>query len=222
MSTPQLEPLDTFRRLPERVMRRRAHLFLERMRRRRTVRQFSSQPVPSQVVVDAVRTAGTAPSGANRQPWHFVVVQDLETKRRIRRAAENEERDFYEWRAPDEWLEALEPFGTDDRKPFLETAPYLIVIFAQLHDLDDEQQVVKNYYVNESVGIATGLLITALHQAGLATLTHTPSPMRFLNEILDRPKHERPYLVLVVGYPAEDARVPRLSKKGLDEIATFV
>ncbi|MDX1643386.1 MAG: nitroreductase family protein [Thermoanaerobaculia bacterium] len=222
MSKPQLEPLTTFRRLPERVMRRRARAFLERMKRRRTVRQFSSEPVPRQVVEDALRTAATAPSGANRQPWHFVVVEDADTKRRIRRAAEKEERDFYEWRAPKEWLEALEPFGTDDCKPFLETAPYLIVIFAQLHDLDQQGEVVKNYYVNESVGIATGLLITALHQAGLVTLTHTPSPMRFLNEILGRPKRERPYLVLVVGYPADDARVPRLSKKDLDEIATFL
>lgn len=203
-------------------MQRRARGFLERMSRRRTIRRFSSEQVPPEVIENAVRTAGTAPSGANRQPWHFVVVRDAATKRRIRRAAETEEEAFYSRRASDEWLEALEPIGTDADKPFLETAPCLVAIFAQLHDLDEEGHVVKNYYVNESVGIATGFLIAALHLAGLATLTHTPSPMRFLNEILERPRYERPFLLLVVGYPADDAEVPDLTRKGLGEITTFV
>mgnify|MGYP002624074157 FL=1 len=151
-----------------------------------------------------------------------MVVSDPETKRRIRRAAEKEESDFYGWRAPPDWLEALEPFGTDEHKPFLEEAPYLIVIFAQLHGVDEHGEHFKHYYVNESVGIATGFLITALHTAGLATLTHTPSPMKFLNEILDRPRHERPFLLLVVGHPSPDARVPSIRKKSLAEVASFV
>jgi nitroreductase len=166
--------------------------------------------------------AGTAPSGANRQPWHFVVVSDPEIKRKIREAAEKEEEAFYTGRAPDDWLEALQPLGTDAHKPFLETAPYLIVIFAQSYELAADGSKIKNYYVQESVGIATGLLITAIHHAGLVSLTHTPSPMGFLNKILGRPDNERPYLILVVGYPAENATVPDISKKSLEEIATFV
>ena len=174
------------------------------------------------MIETCLRTAGTAPNGANLQPWHFVVVADPAVKRRIRVAAEAEEREFYSSRAPQEWLDALAPLGTDAAKPFLETAPYLIAIFAQSYGLLPDGRKVKHYYVAESVGIATGFLIAALHHAGLATLTHTPSPMGFLNEILQRPPHERPYLLLVVGYPADDAQVPAITKKPLDEIATFV
>ena len=155
------------------------------------------------------------------QPWHFAVVESAEIKSKIREAAEEEEREFYGGRAPQEWLDALAPLGTDDSKPFLEIAPYLIVVFAKAYEIGPEGQKVKNYYSTESVGIATGMLITALHESGLATLTHTPSPMKFLNEILERPANERPFVVLVVGYPADDARVPVITKKPLNEIATF-
>lgn len=203
-------------------MARRAGTFHERLRRRRTVRDYSSEEVPREVIEECIRAASTAPSGANRQPWHFVVVTDPDVKREIRAAAEKEEAEFYGWRAPKEWLEALEPFGTNQEKPFLEQAPCLIVIFAQLHGLDESGEIVKHYYVNESVGIATGILITALHQAGLATLTHTPSPMGFLNQILKRPRYERPFLLLVVGHPSGDAVVPTISKKSLEDITTFV
>jgi nitroreductase len=166
--------------------------------------------------------AGTAPSGANLQPWHFVVVSDSAIKHRIRVEAEKEEHEFYTSRAPQEWLDALAPLGTDENKPFLETAPYLIVIFAQSYGVLADGRRVKNYYVQESVGIATGMLITAIHNAGLVSLTHTPSPMGFLNEILGRPANEKPFLILVVGYPAEDAVVPDIGKKSLEEIATFL
>ena len=222
MNRARFEPLTSYKRRSEKSMRRRVRDFLELIRRRRTVRQFSPDPVPRKLIEDCIRAAATAPSGANRQPWHFVVVSDPEIKRRIREAAEREESDFYGWRAPSEWLQALEPFATDEHKPFLEEAPYLIVIFAQLHGVDDEGDIIKHYYVNESVGIATGILITALHSAGLATLTHTPSPMGFLNEILERPRYERPFLLLVAGHPSAEARVPRISKKTLDEVASFV
>ena len=168
-----------------------------------------------------MRAAGTAPSGANRQPWHFSVVSDLETKKKIREAAEEEEKKFYSGRAPDEWLEALEPLGTDENKPFLEIAPYLIVIFSEAYGLDDKGEKIKNYYVSESVGIATGMLITALHNAGLATLTHTPSPMNFLREILGRGENERAFLILVTGFPSENAKVPNIEKKNLEEYTTF-
>lgn len=214
-------PLD-FEELPEAEMRVRAEAFYEELRRRRTVREFSDRPVPREVVEKCLLAAGTAPNGANRQPWHFVVVGDPSVKSRIREAAEIEERDFYENRAPQEWLDALEHLGTDSDKPFLERAPYLIVIFAQSYELLADGTKAKNYYVTESVGIATGMLITALHSSGLATLTHTPSPMGFLNEVLDRPKNERAFLVLVVGYPEDDAKVPDIGKKHLDEIANFV
>lgn len=203
-------------------MCRRAAAFYADIRRRRTVRDFSSRPVPREVVENCLRAAGTAPSGANMQPWHFVVVSDPAVKARIRAGAEEEERAFYHGRAPDEWLEALAPLGTDEHKPFLETAPYLIVIFAAAYAVLPGGGKMKHYYVQESVGIATGLLVTAIHHAGLASLTHTPSPMRFLNEILGRPAHERPYLILVVGYPAADATVPVITKKPLDEVATFI
>lgn len=215
-------PLEGYHVYPEDEMRQRALAFYDQMRRRRTVRDFSSRPVPRDIIETCLRTAGTAPNGANMQPWHFVVVADPQIKHQIRLAAEAEEREFYERRAPDDWLEALAPLGTDADKPFLETAPYLIVVMAQSVGLGPDGQRVKHYYVQESVGIATGLLITAVHHAGLASLTHTPSPMKFLNDILERPAHERPFLILVVGYPAENARVPAIGKKALDEIATFV
>lgn len=203
-------------------MARRAAQFRADIGRRRTVRDFSARPVPRSVVEDCLLAAGTAPSGANLQPWHFVVVADPHIKSRIRQAAEEEEREFYSRRAPREWLDALAPLGTDEHKPFLEVAPYLIAVFAQPHGVAADGTPVKHYYVSESVGIAVGFLIAALHAAGLATLTHTPSPMNFLNEILGRPHHERPYLLLVVGYPADDARVPRITKKPLGEFVTFL
>ncbi len=222
MKKPTLIPLTSFREYPEKEMKKRAKKFYEDIRRRRTVRHFSDRPVPREIIEQALLAAGSAPNGANRQPWHFVVVSNPEIKKRIRAAAEAEERDFYHGRAPDEWLEALAPLGTDEHKPFLEIAPYLIAIFAQSYEILPDGRKRKNYYVQESVGIATGFLIAALHHAGLATLTHTPSPMHFLNEILGRPSNERPYLLLVVGYPTPDAVVPDISKKSLDEIASFI
>jgi len=215
-------PLSTYREYPVAEMTARAAAFYEEIRRRRTVRSFSDRPVDQTIIEHCLRAAGTAPNGANLQPWHFVVVSDPMVKRQIRLAAEAEEREFYGGRAPQEWLDALAPIGTDAHKPFLETAPYLIAIFAQAHGVAAAGSKIKHYYVTESVGIATGILITALHHAGLATLTHTPSPMGFLNEILDRPANERPFLLLVVGYPAADATVPQITKKNLDEFVTFV
>ncbi|MBI5651215.1 MAG: nitroreductase family protein [Chloroflexi bacterium] len=202
-------------------MAHRAASWRAEMQRRRTVRDFSNRPVPREIIEACLLTAGTAPSGANLQPWHFVVVRDPAIKRQIRAGAEKEEREFYTTRATPEWLADLAPLGTDADKPFLDIAPYLIVIFAEAYRVLPAGRR-ANYYVSESVGIATGLLIAALHHAGLATLTHTPSPMGFLNEILHRPKNEKPFLVLVVGYPAEDAVVPVLGKKALEEIATWV
>lgn len=221
MKSYEFQPLSDYEEYSADEMSDRASDFLSEMRRRRTVRDFSDRPVPRRVIEDCIRTASTAPSGANMQPWHFVVVQDAETKRQIRQAAEQVEADFYSGRASDEWLEALAPLGTDANKPFLELAPFLIVIFAQLHGLSDQGEKVKHYYVNESVGIATGMLITAIHHAGLASLTHTPSPMRFLNQILHRPANERPYLVLAVGYPNSAAEVPAITKKRLAEVCQF-
>lgn len=215
-------PLTRFHTYPDDEMARRAAACHEDFDRRRTVRNFSDRPVPREVIESCLLAAGTAPSGAHQQPWHFVAVGDPEMKHRIREAAEQEELEFYNRRAPEEWLAALAPLGTDEYKPFLETAPWLVVVFAQLHGVDESGGKSKHYYVNESVGIATGLLISALHQAGLASLTHTPSPMRFLNELLGRPKNERTYLILVVGHPAEDALVPDLERKTLGEIATFL
>ena len=211
-----------FEEYSQEEMRRRATEFYAEMQRRRSVRAFSGRPVPREVIEDCLRTAATAPSGANQQPWHFVAVADPEVKRQIRLAAEAEEREFYGGRAPEEWLDALAPLGTDADKPFLETAPYLIVIFARSHGLDEQGRKIKHYYVAESVGIATGMLITALHHAGLATLTHTPSPMGFLATLLNRPANERAYLILVTGYPAEDAQVPAIAKKPFAEITTFI
>ena len=221
LSVTRYVPLASYAEYPPAEMERRAAGFRAEVMRRRTVREYSDRPVPRRVIEECLRAAGTAPSGANHQPWHFVVVSDPEMKARIRVAAEDEERAFYNGGAPQEWLDALAALGTDEHKPFLETAPYLIAIFAERYMLRPEGGKVKNYYVQESVGIATGILITALHHAGLATLTHTPSPMSFLNEILGRPPNERPFLLLVTGYPAEDARVPKITKKPLDEIATF-
>jgi iodotyrosine deiodinase len=222
MADGKFVPLSGWVERPEEEMRERAAAFYREMRSRRSVRSFSSRPVPDGVVEDCLRAAGTAPSGANRQPWHFVVVRDPARKRRIREAAEREERSFYRERAPHEWLEALGPLGTDERKPFLETAPCLIAIFARSWGLAPDGAKVKHYYVQESVGIATGFLIAALHVSGLATLTHTPSPMGFLNEILERPGNERPFLLLVAGYPAPDALVPDIGRRSLEEIADFL
>lgn len=203
-------------------MQQQARDFYQLMSKRRSVRDFSDKPVPASVLEDAILAAGTAPSGANMQPWHFVVVQDQEIKQKIREAAEIEERELYENRASEEWLDALAPLGTDANKPFLETAPALIAIFLKKVTIDDNGDKHKNYYTSESVGIATGVLITALHNAGLATLTHTPSPMKFLSQILGRPSHERPFLLLVTGYPAEGTRVPDIERLPLDKIATFL
>ncbi len=221
MPRPKFVPLE-FREFPPEEMLARAGAFHDEIRRRRTVRAYADRPVPREVVETCLRAAGTAPSGANLQPWRFVVVSDPAIKRRIRVAAEREEREFYAGRAPKEWLEALAPLGTDDRKPFLETAPYLIAVFVQAYGVLPDGRKLKHYYAAESVGLATGILIAALHHAGLATLTHTPSPMGFLNEILGRPLNERPFVLLVTGYPAPDALVPVVGKKPLEEIATFL
>jgi iodotyrosine deiodinase len=211
-------PLPDFREYPPDEMARRAEQFHADLRRRRTVRHFSDRPVPRGVIELAVRTAGTAPNGANLQPWHFAVVSDVGVKRRIRQAAEAEEREFYARRATAEWKAALAPLGTDADKPFLETAPYLIAVSVRTAS----SEPVKHYYVSESVGIACGFLIAALHHSGLATLTHTPSPMGFLNTLLGRPEHERAYLLLVVGYPAADATVPDITRKPLGDICSWV
>jgi len=221
MVEPKFVPLGTFREYPIDEMKQRAANFYATMQRRRTVRNFSNRPVPREIIENCIRTAGTAPSGANMQPWYFVAISDPAIKQQIRKAAEAEEHGFYQERAPQDWLEALIPFGTDEYKPFLETAPYLIAIFAKSYSVESDGEKIKHYYVQESVGIATGMLITAIHQAGLVSLTHTPSPMKFLNEILDRPANERPFLLLVVGYPADDATVPDIQRKSLPEIASF-
>jgi len=199
-----------------------AEHFYDEIRLRRTVRDFSEKPVPRELIENALRAAGTAPSGANMQPWHFVVVGNPDLKRKIREAAEHEEREFYEHRASEEWLKALEPLGTNDEKPFLERAPWLIAVFLKKFSYDSDGNRLKNYYTAESVGIACGFLLTALHQAGLVTLTHTPSPMKFLNQLLDRPKTERPYMLIVTGFPEADAKVPVIGKEPLEKIATFM
>ena len=222
MAEPRFLPLTTYREYPVAEMRRRAAEFFDELRRRRTVREFSDRTVPREIIENCLRAAGTAPNGANIQPWHFVVVEDAEVKKKIRIAAEEEEREFYSGRAPKEWLDALAHLGTDEHKPFLETAPYLIAVFAQRYGIGPDGRQVKHYYATESVGIATGMLITAVHNAGLVSLTHTPSPMNFLNEILGRPDNERPFLLLVVGYPDEGAKVPDITKKPLSEIASFI
>jgi len=222
MTEPKFIPLPDYREYPVEEMAERAAEFREDMQRRRTVRHFSDRPVPRRIIEDCLRAASAAPSGANMQPWHFAVVADPAIKRQIREAAEAEEQEFYRRRATQEWLDALAPLGTDARKTFLETAPYLIAVFAQPYSLVPDGRRIKHYYAHESVGIATGILITAVHRAGLVSLTHTPSPMDFLNPILGRPENERPFLLLVVGYPAADAAVPDIRRKPLEEIATFI
>lgn len=199
-----------------------AKAYADDLARRRTVRDFAPTPVPRAVIEHCLRAAGSAPSGANQQPWRFVAVQDPEIKHRIREAAEAEEREFYQHRAPDEWLNALSHLGTDADKPFLDTAPWLIAIFYERFAFDESGNKIKRYYPHESAGIASGMLIAALHRAGLATLTHTPSPMGFLNEVLGRPKNEMAYLLLVVGHPAEDCRVPDIQRLALDQYASFL
>lgn len=191
------------------------------LQQRRTVREFDSRSVPREIIATCVRAAGSAPSGAHQQPWHFVCVSDLAVKRRIREAAEAEEREFYRHRAPPEWLSALQPLGTDEHKPFLETAPWLIAVFLQRFARRADGSKVKHYYTDESVGIACGFLIAALHRSGLATLTHTPSPMGFLSQILDRPANEKPYILFPVGYADADAMVPDLRRKALDEVCVW-
>ena len=214
--------LPDFQRNPEPEMVRRATQYYHDMKRRRSVRDFSDLSFPREVIDQCLLAAGSAPNGANLQPWHFVVVSDSTTKKEIRLAAEDEEREFYETRAPKQWLDALAPLGTDEHKLFLETAPYLIVVFSKAYDWRADGTKVKNYYAVESVGIATGMLISGLHLAGIATLTHTPSPMKFLNRILGRPSNERPFLLLVTGYPTDDCQVPDISKKPQNQIVTYV
>ncbi len=223
MSAYAFTPLEFERLTPDQQITR-SREFLARMRTRRTVREFSPEPVPFELIANAIATAASAPSGANQQPWTFAVVADPLLKRRIRQAAEAEERESYQRRMSDEWLEALAPLGTDWHKPHLEAAPYLIVVFAQVYglavDAEGNSRKIKHYYVGESVGIAVGMLLCSLHQAGLATLTHTPNPMAFLSEVLQRPANERATMIIPVGYPADDARVPVIGKKSLDEVMT--
>ena len=216
-----LKKLD-FEEYSESKMRSRSESFLNEIITRRTVREFSDRIVPIDIINNCIKTAASAPSGANKQPWQFVVVRDSGIKTKIREAAEKEEKEFYGHRATKEWLEDLNQFGTDWHKPFLDTAPYLIVVFRKIYDLEDDGTQRKNYYVNESVGIASGFLLAALHHAGLTTLTHTPSPMNFLGEILNRPKNEKAFLLIPVGYPAKDAEVPDISKKPFGEISKIV
>jgi iodotyrosine deiodinase len=211
-----------FERRAESTMLEEARRFIETMRSRRSVRSFASDPVPRGLIECAITAANSAPSGANRQPWHFSAVSDPTLKAEIRLAAEKEEREFYEGgRATDDWLNALEPLGTNWRKPFLETAPWLVAVFKQIHGISPDGEKITNYYVNESVGIACGLFIAALHTMGLATLTHTPAPMRFLGTILERPANERPFILFPIGYPAADCHVPDIEKKSLDQVSSW-
>lgn len=222
MSIGAFEPLKGYEKRSDEEMIARAETFGKAMATRRTVREFSDKPVPREVIDSAIRTAGLAPNGANMQPWHFVVVTDPQVKAKIRAAAEEEERAFYSGKASEEWLEALAPLGTDANKPFLETAPYLIVVFQETYGLNEAGDRVKHYYVHESVGIACGFLLSALHLAGLATLTHTPSPMGFLREILGRPKNEKAVMIIVAGHPEAEAKVPVISKKSFEDICSNV
>lgn len=203
-------------------MAQRAESFYKEMDRRRTVREYSDRPVPAEIIRNAILTAGTAPSGAHKQPWTFAMIGDASIKEKVREAAEIEERENYQRRMPESWLQDLAPLGTDENKPFLTTCPWLIVIFAQAWAPGPNGEKLKHYYVNESVGIATGMLLAALHHAGLATLTHTPSPMGFLQKILGRPDHERAYMLIAVGYPKEGCQVPDISRKTIDEISIEV
>ena len=218
---PPFRPYSEFVEFPPAEMTQRAAEFHETLSRRRTIREFSDRPVPRELIEQCIASARLAPSGANQQPWHFACVGDADMKKQIRLAAEEEEREFYQRRASDEWLEALHPFGTDDHKPFLETAPWLIAIFGETYGLNADGSQAKHYYVQESVGIATGFLIAALTNAGLGTLTHTPSPMKFLSQILGRPANERAYILLVVGYPGGDVSVPAISKKSLSDVSSW-
>lgn len=223
MNEPRFLPLSTYEELPPAVMEERVAAFEANLQRRRTVREFSDRPVPRSMIEKCLLSAGTAPSGAHQQPWHFVAISDPALKARIRAAAEREEYDFYHHRAPPEWLEALRPLGTDAHKPYLEVAPWLIAIFLKRFTRLPDGRKLKHYYTDESVGIATGLLIVAVHSAGLVSLTHTPNPMKFLNEILERPANvERPYMLLVVGYPAHNTKVPDILRKPLGDIATLL
>lgn len=217
-------PLTGYEDLTEAEMQSRADSVLEILSKRRTIRDFSDKPVPRALIESCIKAAGTAPSGANHQPWYFVAISNAEIKRKIRIAAEAEEAEFYGKRASEEWLDALAPLGTDASKPFLETAPWLIAVFSQKRGGEKTGQDKKNYYITESVGLATGMLITALHSAGLGTLTHTPAPMGFLRDICKRPKDEKPFVLMVVGYPASDAKVPEhaLIKKDISEISIFL
>ena len=209
-------------RLPIEESLERAHAFHQEMDRRRSVRFFSDDPVPREAIETAILTASTSPSGAHRQPWRFVAVSDPEVKRKIRVAAEKEEKESYERRMPEDWLETLRPFGTDWHKPYLETVPWIVVIFAEMYGFEDDGRRRKNYYVNESVGIAAGMFIAAVHRMGLCTLTHTPNPMNFLSVILERPTNERPYILFPVGYAAADATVPDIQRKSLEQVSSFV
>ena len=222
MSDPAFLPYKPLQVISEEEMKNNSLDFLNKIGFRKSIRHFSDKLVPLSIIKNCIKSAGTAPSGANLQPWQFVVVSDPKVKKEIRIAAEKEEESFYHDSAPDEWLEVLEPLGTNEVKPFLEDAPYLIAIFLKKYTVDSQNRISKHYYVHESVGIATGILITALHFSGLVTLTHTPSPMKFLNEILERPKNEKPYLLLVVGCPADKALVPNIIKKKFDEICSII
>jgi iodotyrosine deiodinase len=223
MSEPAPIPLSQFHERPVAEMQARALKFAQRMHLRRSVRDFSNRAVPRDIIENVIRAASSAPSGANQQPWHFVAVGNAAVKQQIRVAAEAEEHEFYvNRRAGDEWLDALSHLGTDQHKPFLEIAPWLIVVFGQRYGLSTAGERIKHYYTPESVGIAMGMLITAVHHAGLVALTHTPAPMKFLNDILKRPEHEAPYLILVVGYPAENATVPNISRKPFEQVATIL
>ena len=211
-----------FKEFTEEEMRERSKSFLDELSTRRTVRDFSNKPVSLEIIENCIKAAATAPSGANKQPWQFIIVSDSKVKRKIREAAEVEEKEFYNHRATKQWLEDLNQFGTDWHKPFLETAPYLIVVFRQIYDIKDDGRQRKNYYVNESVGIASGFLLAAFHNAGLVTLTHTPSPMNFLGKILERPDNERAFLLIPVGYPDDEAEVPEITKKSFTDISKKV
>ncbi|MEJ2504875.1 MAG: nitroreductase family protein [Ignavibacteriaceae bacterium] len=222
MNEQKFIPLSDYKEYPPEEMVKRSKEFYENIKRRRTVRHFSDKPVPEEVIENCLLAAGTSPSGANLQPWHFVVVKDEKIKKEIRLGAEKEENEFYSKRAPKEWLDALKPLGTNELKPFLEKAPCLIAVFSKSYDVLPNGEKVKQYYPLESVGIACGILITAIHNVGLVSLTHTPSPMNFLNKILGRPSNERPFLLLVVGHPSKNANVPDIKKKSLEEIASFL
>jgi len=227
-------PLSNYKSFSEDEMINKSENFNKLMQVRRTVREFSTKSFSEEIIKNCIHSASSAPSGANKQPWHFVIVKDSRIKQQIRTEAEKEEREFYNQKAPNEWLKDLEPFETNESKPFLQEAPYLIAIFEEKYSIDEKEKIrlhknhfaetgkSKNYYVKESVGIATGILITALHKCGLVSLTHTPSPMNFLNKILQRPKNEKPFLLLVVGYPKEGTLVPNIERKSFDEIATIL